>query len=63
MLWCISDVIGEDSYISTYHCPEPNAESAVQMASLSGFCAPERLLDALSDLQWVFFLFYIFSCA
>jgi len=50
---CVSDVIDEDSYISTYQCPQPNTETTIQVARMSGFCVPERLTDALNDLRCV----------
>jgi len=49
----ISDVTDEDGYISTYRCPEPNTESTVQVASVSGFTTPECVVQALSDLRYV----------
>ena len=53
LLLCVSDIVDEDIYISTYCCPEPNTESTVQLASVSGFCTPECIVQALSDLWYV----------
>jgi len=49
----VSNVTDGDSYISTYHCPEPNTEGSVHVASVSGFCTPESIKDSLSSLRSV----------
>ena len=53
MLLYVSDITDGDSYISRYSCPEPNTKSAVQVASVSGFCTPECILHAINDLRCV----------
>jgi len=53
LLWCYSDTADEE-YISTYCCPEPNADGAVVLASMSGFCTPESIVQATTDLRCVY---------
>lgn len=41
----------DEEYISTYRCPEPNTNGTVLLASMSGFCTPESIIQATTDLR------------
>ena len=43
----------DEEYISTYRCPEPNTDGTVLLASISGFCTPDSIIQATTDLRCV----------
>jgi len=47
--------MADEEYISTYHCPEPVTDGTVLLASMSGFCTPESIIQATTDLRYVLY--------